>query len=259
MSKYKMTSEAQAVMDELPSMKAAKQIQLMEGTPYQTPAYLFDSKKPGSNIIIIGGTHGDEPAGYEASLRLLKKLQKQPPKMGRIVLVPLANIQAVKNYNRRIPVPEGVDRERGNLNRCYPGKKDGLPMEQTALQIEELAKKYKADVFIDMHEARYLHLNTPAESYRKMGLGQTIIYSPNEPSSMLLMEMLDQINSSIDNPDMQFSGLERPILHSAAWRAGKELGIAAFTFETTRTLEIQQRIDYHLELVKIVLEAENVW
>ena len=71
--------------------------------------------------------------------------------------------------------------------------------------------------------------------------------------------MLDQINSTISDPDIQFSALERPILHSAAWWAGKELGIAAFTFETTQSLDIQLRIGYHLQLVKIVLEAEEVW
>jgi hypothetical protein len=128
-----------------------------------------------------------------------------------------------------------------------------------ALQIEKLARNNKADIFIDLHEARYLHLNTPKESYRDKGLGQTIIYTPNEPSSWLVMNMIDQINASISDPDVQFSALERPILHSAAWWAGMELGIAAFTFETSRSLELQMRIDYHLQLVKIVLEAEEVW
>ena len=259
MSKYKLTSEAQVIMDNLPSIKIADQVQLMEGTPYQTPAYIFDSGKPGSNIIILGGTHGDEPAGYEASLRLVNIFQQKPPKTGKIILAPLANRQSVLNFNRRIPVPEGTDRERGNLNRCYPGKKYGLPMEQMALQIEELARENKVNVFIDIHEARYLHLNTPKESYRDKGLGQTIIYSPNESSSWLVINMLDEINSTISDPDLQFSALEKPILHSAAWWAGKELGIAAFTFETTQSLEMQLRIDYHLKLVKIVLEAEEVW
>ena len=259
LSKFKLTPEAQLLMDKIDSMTHLEQIQLMKNTPYQTPAFIFDSGKSGSNIIIIGGTHGNEPAGYESSLRLVDMFQKKPPKTGKIILVPLANRQSVIRYNRRIPVPDGVDIERGNLNRCYPGKKDGLPMEQMALEIETLARKFEVDVFIDMHEARYLHLNTPDESYREQGLGQTIIYSPNEPSSWLIMNMIDQINTTIENPDHQFSSVERPILNSAAWWAGKELGIASFTFETSRLLDMQFRIDCHLKLVKIVLEEEGVW
>ncbi|KAA3662438.1 MAG: hypothetical protein DWQ10_02385 [Calditrichaeota bacterium] len=256
---YKLTQEAQTAIDGFDTVANAEKILVMANTAYETPAFLFDSKKPGPAILILGGTHGNEPAGYEAALRLLQKLQDIPPANGKVILIPLANRLSVENYTRRVPVPKGIDREKGNLNRCYPGNADGLPMQQMAWAIEQLVRKHDVDVFIDLHEARYLHLDTPKESIRDQGLGQTIIYYPNEPSSWLTLNMLDQINETIENDNYHFSAIEEPILHSAAWWAGKELSIAAFTFETARILELQQRIDWHLKLVEIVLKESDVW
>lgn len=257
--KYVLTQEARQVVSRFKQIACSQKAELMADTPFHTPVFIFDSGIPGETVMILGGTHGDEPAGYEAGLRLVRQLEKKAPKQGKVIIIPMANRVADSIYNRRVPVPAGADRERGNLNRCYPGKENGLPMERMAWQITQLARKNNAGIFIDMHEARYFHLNTPKESYRKKGLGQTIIYYPNEPSTWLVMNLLDNINASIVNADEQFSALEEPILHSAAWWAGKYLNIAAFTFETMRKLSLQQRINYHLKLVGIVLRTAEVW
>lgn len=258
-SSYTLTNEAQQIIDSFSSIDYATKVELLKDTPYATPAFIFDSGRKGKNVMILGGTHGNEPAGYEAALRLLELLKNKSPKNGKVILIPLANRQSVINYDRRIPVAEGIDIERGNLNRCYPGKENGLPMEKMAYEVEKLAKENNIDVFIDMHEARYFHLNTPAESNRDQGLGQTIIYYPNDESSWIVMNMLDSINETIDNRDEQFSAIESPILHSAAWWAGKDLNIASFTFETMRKLELQKRINYHLKLAQTVLEISEIW
>jgi len=259
-SSYNLTNKAQKVINDFSNIKSTEKLELLDGTPYSTPAFIFDSKKSGKTVMILGGTHGNEPAGYEAALRILKLLERNPPKNGKVIVIPLANRQADKNYERRIPVPNEVkDIERGNLNRCYPGDKNGLPMEKMAYEITEIAKKNKIDVFIDLHEARYFHLNTPKESKREKGLGQTIFYYPNEESSWLVMNLLDNINENIDDPNEKFSAVEQPIMHSAAWWAGKELNIAAFTFETMRKLDLEKRIYFHIQLVKIALEKSDIW
>ena len=72
------------------------------------------------------------------------------------------------------------------------------------------------------------------------------------------MNILDEINKDISDIDKKFSGLERPIINSAAWWAGEYLGIASFTFETSRKDPINDRINYHLRLVEIVLELEGI-
>ncbi len=256
-TRYELTPEARSIIGELDSVSASEHLDLMEGTVYQTPAFIFDAPVDGPHVIILGGTHGDEPAGYEAALRLVKHFSRTPPARGRIIIVPLANRLAVENYNRRIPVPADTDRERGNLNRCYPGKPDGYPMEQMAYAIQMLAVGNNVEVFMDLHEARRPHLENDPESKQK-SLGQTIIYHPNEASTWLLMVMLDEINGRIVDENKRFSSLERPIKNSAAWWAGNYLDCAAFTFETPRNLPIEQRIKYHLDLVDIVLKEKGM-
>lgn len=256
-SPYKLTPVAQSLKDNLSTLHDVRQIQLLQGTAYETPAFFFESNQPQPAILIIGGTHGNEPAGYEAALRLLDRFQKSPPSQGKIIIIPLANRVAVEKFERRIAVPAGVDREKGNLNRCYPGNPEGFPMEQLAYQIQQIAIDNSVGVFIDLHEARRPHLETDTEGDEK-GLGQTIIYHPNEPSTWLVMQMLDRINSLISDPDKHFSSLERPIKNSASWWAGKYLDIAAFTFETPRNLPIEERIKYQLLLVDVVLEDRAI-
>ena len=258
-STYTLTDKAQQIIDNFSSIDNAEKIELMKETPHATPAFIFDSGMSGKNVMILGGTHGNEPASYEAALRLLEQLENKLPRSGKVILIPLANRQSVINYNRRIPVPVGADIERGNLNRCYPGKENGLPMEQMAYEIEQFAREHKVDIFIDIHEARYFHLNTPKESNRDQGLGQTIIYYPNDESSWIVMNMLDEINENIENKDEKFSAVEMPIKHSAAWWAGKDLKIPAFTFETMRKMDLEKRINFHLLLVRTVLELSEIW
>lgn len=252
--KYQPTSKIQQIRQEFSEQNDVENRILLENTTYQTTAYFFNSQEPGPSILILGGTHGDEPAGYESAFRLLEQFHQNPPKKGKIILIPEADRLAVNNFNRRVPVPEGVDIEKGNLNRCYPGKEDGYPMQQMAYQIQKLATENNVQVFIDLHEARRPHLDTDPEGETK-GLGQTIIYYPNEASTILVIDMLDGINSSLENPSAKFSSLERPIKNSAAWWAGQTLGIAAFTFETSRSFPIEDRIGYHLKLVDIALQS----
>ena len=254
---YQLTPQGQSIKNNLSEIQNARVIRLLEGTPYETPAFFFKSNKPQPAILIIGGTHGNEPAGYEAALRLVDRFQKSPPNQGKIIIIPLANHLAIQNYERRITVPDGVDQEKGNLNRCYPGNAEGFPMEQLAYQVQQITIENSVEVFIYLHEARRPHLETDTEGDEK-GLGQTIIYHPNEPSTWLVMQMLDQINSLISDPDKHFSSLERPIKNSASWWAGKYLDIAAFTFETPRNLPIEERIKYHLLLVDVVLDDRGI-
>ena len=253
-----MTDEAAQIRQEFQQEKLPNQQILLQDTPYQTSAFIFKAEQPGTNIMLIGGTHGNEPAGYEAGLRLLQRFTKNPPKSGTIILIPLANRMAVDNFERRVPVPDGVDIEKGNLNRCYPGKAAGYPMEQLSYAIEQLVRENRVSLFIDMHEAMRNHLDTEYEGVQK-GLGQTLIYSPNDATTFYLIDLLDAINEKITNPSEKFSALERPVKYSGAWWAGKYLDIAAFTFETSRSLPLATRINLHLFLVDQALKTAGVY
>jgi len=84
-------------------------------------------------ILVIGGMHGNEPLGLA-----VVKLFKTKPQSG--VDFVIANKQAVKNDCRFI----GQD-----LNRSFPGKKDGLAEEKRALELLEMCKGY--DLVLDFH------------------------------------------------------------------------------------------------------------
>ena len=85
--RYQLTPEAKNIHDNLSSYTNVERIELLKGTDYQTPAFVFTGNDTGTNILIIGGTHGNEPAGYETALRLVDRFYKKPPSKGKIIIV----------------------------------------------------------------------------------------------------------------------------------------------------------------------------
>ena len=228
---------------------------LLEDTKYQTPIFHLSSGVDGPTVLILGGTHGNEPAGFEAAHRLLKQFTISGLKKGNIFIIPEANKIADLTNKRRIPVPKGVDREVGNLNRCYPGDSTGLPMQRAAFQITRLMREKGVDLLFDLHESPVFHLETlDKDTQQYHGLGQTLIYTPNEEATWLGMVAVDYLNSSIPPGIKQFSLAERPILHSAAWNAGKTFGIPGFTVETCKKLDLEERVYYQKEVVNVILK-----
>ncbi len=229
---------------------------LMPGTDNETPIFHFNSPKAGPTILILGGTHGNEPAGFEAAHRLLRKLSTITLKKGNIYIIPEANKIACLNNKRRIPVPKGINNERGNLNRCYPGDSTGLPMEQAAYQIIKLMRNNRINILLDLHESPVFHLEMKDKTSQYHGLGQTLIYTPNEEATWLGMVALDQLNSSLPPGNKQFSLVEQPIKHSAAWAAGQYFNIPGFTVETCKKLPLEERITYQLQIINMILKEK---
>ena len=231
---------------------------LMKDTKYQTPIFHFKSDKKGSTVLILGGTHGNEPAGFETAHRLLKQFSESPIKKGDIFIIPEANKIADNNKKRRISVPKGMDIEWGNLNRGYPGDPDGLPMEKAAYEITQLIKDQKVNLFLDLHESPVFHLETKSKTSEYHGLGQTLIYTPNEEAAWLGMVVIDFLNSQIPPGNKQFSMIENPIKHSAAWSAGVNFNIPGFTVETCKKLPLEERIGYQIKVVNVMLKEEGM-
>ena len=231
---------------------------LMEGTKYQTPIFHFESNYQGLIVLILGGTHGNEPAGFEAAHRLLKQFTNSTLKKGEVFIIPEANRLAAYNKKRRIPVPEGIDIELGNLNRCYPGNSDGFPMEKIANEITQLIKGQKVNLLLDLHESPVFHLERPNKTNEYHGLGQTLIYTINEEAAWLGMVVIDYLNNKIPPGNKQFSMIENPIKHSAAWSAGEHFNIPGFTVETCKKLPIEERIQYQMEVVTVMLRENGM-
>jgi len=163
----------------------------IRGTPADTDVYVQEGAEPGGTVLILGGTHANEPAGAIAAVLMLERTAVS---RGRLIIVPYANMMGrthtfpqdahpqtfsfeTPNGNRRTfrygarttnPVHEwpnpdiyihpasgqtmaGV--ERSNLNRAHPGTADGGITERLAYGLMQLLKTEQVDLVIDLHEA----------------------------------------------------------------------------------------------------------
>ena len=89
------------------------------------PVSVIHGKDPGKVLALVAGTHGYEYTSILALQRLLPQLDPSRMK-GSVILVHMANPETF--YSRRIYTSS----DGKNLNRVYPGKKDGTISERIA-------------------------------------------------------------------------------------------------------------------------------
>lgn len=97
----------------------------------------------GPTLLLTGGNHGDE---YEGPIALMK-LMRNLPQMelnGRVIIIPALNFPAVRNASRTSPI------DGGNLNRAFPGKRNGTLTEMIAHYLETVLFPI-CDVAFDLH------------------------------------------------------------------------------------------------------------
>ncbi len=128
-----------------PGTKATGVIRIPDGVDkgLDIPVSVIHGKEPGKVLALIAGTHGYEYTSILALQQLLPQLDPSRMK-GSVVLVHLANPETF--YARRIYTSS----DGKNLNRVYPGKKDGTISERIA---EALTREVidQATHVVDMH------------------------------------------------------------------------------------------------------------
>ncbi|MGA2587915.1 MAG: succinylglutamate desuccinylase/aspartoacylase family protein [Candidatus Aminicenantales bacterium] len=161
----------------------------LKNTPGDTPVFVFEGKAKGGNVLILGGTHPNEPAGYMTAILLVENIRAS---RGKVVIVPWANASGFTHSDPQEASPQRFDIETPsgkryfrlgsrvtnpvhqwpdptiyvnpmgqtlagvearNLNRAYPGKADGRLTERVAYGIMELIKTERIDLGIDLHES----------------------------------------------------------------------------------------------------------
>ncbi|MDR7867975.1 MAG: succinylglutamate desuccinylase/aspartoacylase family protein [Sporomusaceae bacterium] len=162
----------------------------LKNTPGDTAVYVLDSGKPGGTVLVVGGTHPNEPSGYIGAILLVEKAR---PTKGKLIVIPQANASGFTHndysegspqrfalttpggersfrYGSRAtnPIHQWPDpdiyvhaasgqklsgSETRNLNRAYPGRPDGTLTEQIAYGIVELIRQEKVNLAVDLHEA----------------------------------------------------------------------------------------------------------
>lgn len=220
---------------------APEQLSLMPGTPYATEVYVSRGAAPGPAVLVMGGVHGNEPAGAIAA----EKVAGFAVSKGTIVVIPRVNKLALAAGIRTLP-------EIGDINRAYPGRESGTPAERIAAAVEALIRQYGVTVLIDLHEARTFH------RLDHTSLGQMILFAANDRSAEMALTAIDHINGLITEPEKKFDFGAHPIPGSAAFHAGSALGLAAFTVETSGKQPIEARAAQHIAIVRSLLRQEGV-
>ena len=220
---------------------SAEIFHLLEGTEQSTTVHVLTAPAPGPAVMVVGGIHGDEKAGILAADRALDL----PIEKGTLVVVPRANIQAVEAGLRTSP-------GQGNLNRVFSGGAEEGGLEDLAAALFSLLKKYRVEILLDLHEAEEF------QSLSADGNGQTVIFFPNERSTLSALNIVDTVNEGITVGAHKFSMESPPVEGSLVRAAGRDLGIVALILETCEQLPLEQRAGLHVRMITIVLTGEGM-
>lgn len=97
----------------------------------------------GPTLLLTGGVHGDEYEGPLAIMKLARRLHHEDIQ-GRLILIPGLNLPAFAAGQRLSPI------DGKNLNRAFPGKRDGTITEAIAHYVMQVLFPL-ADVVVDLH------------------------------------------------------------------------------------------------------------
>jgi predicted deacylase len=152
--------------------------------------YVLEGAEPGGTVLVLGGSHPEEPAGRLAAWVFVENAEIE---RGRLILVLSANRSATTvtrlggayPIDFSIPTPWGRRTFRmgdrwsnpldqwpdpevyihypsrqelayvdiRNLNRAWPGRPGGTLTEKTCFALSELIRRENVDIAIDLHEA----------------------------------------------------------------------------------------------------------
>lgn len=168
----------------------AKYCDNLRGTSGDSKIYFFDSGKPGITVLVLGGTHPNETAGFISAVVLVENLKIN---QGKFIVIPqacrsgftctdpmegtpqsftLRTVSGERRFRFGSRVSNPLDQwpdplvyshypsgqqlsgfETRNLNRSYPGRCDGTFTEKVGFAIMQLIRNENVDVAIDLHEA----------------------------------------------------------------------------------------------------------
>ncbi len=227
----------------IPAQASSREkVVLAKGTVYATDMYIIKSGKPGPVVMIVGGVHGNEPAGYIAAGRMVNtEINK-----GTLIVLPRANKRAIE---RNVRYYKG----HGDLNRDFPtstyGSADGI----LARAIWSAVKKYDVDYLMDMHEGyNYSKLKSSSS------VGQSLIYYPTGYFRSTVSSIVYKLNSYISTNYKEFSLLRYPARGSLTRAAGQYLGVKSFIFETCTKQTLSTRLYYQQKAAQTLLNKLNM-
>lgn len=116
----------------------------VEGTELHIPHVLLCGQQPGSTVLISAGIHNAEYVGIQAAIELSNELDVSELH-GNVIILPLANRSGFENRTMSMVYEDGK-----NLNRVFPGDRDGSEADRLAYMLFEVFIR-NVDAYIDLH------------------------------------------------------------------------------------------------------------
>ena len=159
------------------------------GLPFKVRVYR--NRNPGKTIMLVGGVHGNEPAGAHALTSLCNMFDsgKVKLKCGKLIIVPVANEWGIKNYER-----SNGNFFNNDVNRNFT---ESGPADNISAALANLAKG--ADLVFDFHEGWGYHKINPES------IGSTITSSSDPKIQRLAQATVDLLNDGIADPGKKFT------------------------------------------------------
>src|SRR6056297_1301616 len=156
---------------------------IMTGTERETTVYVTSAAESGPTVLVVGGMHGNEDAGYLAA----EEIRSWSIERGTLVTIPRANAAAVE-ADRRSTV-DGYD-----LNRQFPV--GSTPETELARAIWGVVEEYDPDEVLDLHESTGIW-----DGDMIGGVGQTIFRSWDEEAETEAPAAAEYVNENYDSRD----------------------------------------------------------
>ncbi len=217
------------------------------GTTWETPWYVIDSGHDGPTVLITGGVHGNEPAGYRAA----EQIRDWPISRGKLVVMPQINRLGLAANIRWSPDHRN-DRQRRDLNRSFPTSEREDALTEHTRAIWEFITRHQPDWVFDLHEGFDFHrLNANS-------VGSSVIAFPDQRD--FAKRIQQAVNADVD-PQRRFDLLAKsgPSVGSLARACHEQLGAVSFIFETTfKDQPLSLRTRQHRRMVSTALQSIGV-
>ena len=223
---------------------------------HQRPnVFVHDSGQPGPSVLVIGGTHGNEPAGAVAAFQLHKVLLQRSIQRGRVIIIPDANKWGLRMNIRYLPAELLSFGLLGkiDLNRSYSHRGEESRT-RISYQVEELV--LESDWVIDLHEGYDFHQLNPQSMGSGIYPGKTML------SKQMTHPLLDAVNQIIQVPEYQFITKEWPDENGTLRMFCDEQDIHYTLVETSGQDNIQPipvRVQQHLVILRELLVQLQLW
>ncbi len=155
---------------------------LASGMELRLPVHIIHGAQPGPTVGYTAGIHGDEYLPLEAMRRLVQGLDPAELK-GTVIAIPVVNPLAIESQTRNTPL------DMLNLNRVFPGDKDGWVTEQLAAALVEWLLP-RIEVLIDLHAGGaqpivdYVYIQNDEALSRAFGFDALYIPSQDYPGTL---------------------------------------------------------------------------